>query len=1446
MSDDAVSVETTDGPPPPPPPRRRRYRRWLGGSAALLLVLAALAIGALFWALSTGSGSAWVVTLVPQLKVTSPRGSLLGDFAAERVDITLGPGSGTLRLDRPSWQTLQASRGSAGRWLRLTIASLHADRITLLPGDVAAPPGAPPTAPETLRLPIEIDIRAASVDELRLGAGDDAFTLRALRGRIHLGDESGALHRFAALQASHDRATASGDATIKTDPPFAIEARLAAASAASAPAWQASATATGPLAELQVGATARVAAAPPHGAQSLDAKAMLRPFAAWPLGELQAVTQSLDLSAFAADAPATSLSGRATVTSSGRDRPALIALDLRNARTGRWNEGLLPVESLRAELRARPDDPGTVEVQTFSAELGAGRLAGGRIAGAGRWSADRWQLDLTLDKLRPAALDARAPETVLDGKLDAVGTGFAAATLEAARVELRADLAGQLADRRLPQKAPQSARLRLEALLAASEIVVRHAEASLGGARATLAGRLHRAAANAPWHASGRTTLADFDPAPWWPGEVDSLLTRGTNRLNAKGEFELDLPKATDAPVFKLLAATRGKATLALAESQLAGVLLQGEASYANSDGNARARLDLVATGNRLFAEGRFAPNPADDAWQLRLDAPQLERLAPLVQASDRSAARPATRTTGRAAADRSVARAPALAGTLVARARVEGRWPDLRSEGELQAATLRLGGLALRRGEGRWRIGSAADAPTSGTLTLDGVDLAGRAIERVRGELGGTARAHRLELRVESAALPPEWVDAIAAMRSGATTVAVAPASSAPAAASPTATATAPATASRSVLSLSLAGGLVDAGNERAAGWSGTLQELLAQSLGSPTRIWLQARGLRGSGFWAGGPARLSLEPGSVEALGATLRWSRLAWQGADARGSGARLDVSATVEPLPVAPLLRAFQPDFGWGGDLALGGRIEVHGAPSVKVDAVVERARGDLSVTDEYGTQNLGLSDLRLGIAADDGIWRYTAALAGESLGVASGAVTARTHGAAAWPDAATPIEGVLELRIASLGTWGRWVPAGWRLGGELRASAAIGGRFGAPEYTGRVEGSNLGVRNFLQGVNVHDGRVAIALRGSTARIETFTARAGSGSVSLEGEASFDETPVARLRLTAERFEMLGRVDRRIVTSGDATLRLDAKTLALEGRFGVDEGLVDFSRSDAPSLGDDVEVIRRPAGAPLPAATTGPAAAAAPGAAPPPALPPTARKVDLDLRVGMGEKLHIRGRGLDAGLRGDLHITSPAGRLDVDGTLRTAKGTYRAYGQKLDIDRGALTFVGPIENPRLDIEATRPNLDVRVGVIVAGTALNPRIRLFSEPAMSDMDKLSWLLLGRANDGTGDTDTALLQRAALALISGEGPGATERIVESFGLDEISVRQQSEGDARETFVRVGKQLSKDWYVGYERGLNATTGSWQLIYRLARRVTVRAQAGGDNSLDLIWTLRWK
>jgi translocation and assembly module TamB len=157
--------------------------------------------------------------------------------------------------------------------------------------------------------------------------------------------------------------------------------------------------------------------------------------------------------------------------------------------------------------------------------------------------------------------------------------------------------------------------------------------------------------------------------------------------------------------------------------------------------------------------------------------------------------------------------------------------------------------------------------------------------------------------------------------------------------------------------------------------------------------------------------------------------------------------------------------------------------------------------------------------------------------------------------------------------------------------------------------------------------------------------------------------------------------------------------------------------------------------------------------------------------------------------------------------------------------------------------------RPDLDTRVGVLVTGTALAPRIQLYSEPDMSDGDKLSWLLLGRGPEELGRADTALLQRAALALLAGEGEGDTSKLIKRLGLDDISVRQSeltgSEGEARETIVHIGRQLSRNWYVAYERSLNATTGSWQLIYRIARRFTLRMQTGEDNAVDLIWQWRW-
>ncbi len=1392
--------------------RRRRVGRWLALMMLVVALLLAAAVGSLLWSLRSEPGTTWLLSQLPNVKVTGARGAVLGDFAAEQVEVQL-PGVGNrLLLTGVHWRGLRVERlwgrrtDSGAPVLRIVIDELRAARVDV---QTTPDPKAPPlTAPTDLRLPFELDVAQLSVTELHVPTLTDK-PLRELQARLHLGAEAGALHRVDDLRVAWDRLRAEGAARIATGGGLPLQANLKLtqdASAADAPAWLAQATLAGPLAQPALQATLRRPATATQREQSLDANATLRPFAAWPLGELRASTQALDLSAFSSSAPVTALSGQAVAASSGFDQPARIAVELGNAEAGRWNEGKLPLRTLKLELSARPNDPRTLDVQALQADLGSVQHPAGHITGSGRWTPQRWQLDATLAALQPSRLDARAAEMQLSGPVTLVGRDFDVAERRA--IDVKAELSGAV-----QQRGPaRAATLLLDASATALKVDVRRFVASAGGAKASASGALQRADERAPWQAKGEAALVDFDPLPWWSGPADSPWRKGPHRLNGKATLDVLLP----APVFDVrltwgerLAALQGKADVDMARtSVLAGVPLSGTASLRHSgSGPLQTVLKLDAAGNTLEAAGSIATGPSAgsaDRWTLAVAAPALDRLTPL------------WRLLQPAGADAT------LGGAVNASAKLSGRWPALTTEGQLDATELRFARTRIRQAQAKWQAGTSADSLIDAQGSLTQITLGTTVLDSAQWQLRGSGRAHSASARIESKALPPAWTEALL----------------------PGPPAAVPAGSGRSVATLTAQGGLVDVGGSSAGGWRGTLQQAEVRS-GSAAQITstssntdapavLRTRDVGLDLQWAGDAPRLTVQPGRAELLGAALRWSRIAWQGAQqSPAQAARLDAQIEVEAVRIAPLLARLQPDFGWGGDLAVVGHITLRSSPTFNADVVFERARGDLTVTDEIGVQALGLTDLRLGLDVKDGTWSFTQALAGNTVGVAAGAVVARTSPQAMWPPADTPISGVLEVQVANLGTWGNWVPTGWRLNGALRTSASIGGRFGAPEYTGEIRGSGLSVRNFLQGVNVSDGDVLIALQGATARIERFTAKAGAGTLRLEGNAVLGEKPTAQLKLSTDKFQLLGRVDRRIVASGDAQLQLDADKLALDGNFRVDEGLVDFSRSDAPELSDDV-VVSRP--------TPKPVDPAAPAAVPD---SKRLRAVAINLKIDLGQRLRLRGRGLDTALQGDLRITSPNGRMAVNGSVRAVDGTYAAYGQKLVIDRGSISFNGPVENPRLDIEATRPNTDLRVGVSITGSAQNPRIRLFSEPDVSDIDKLSWLVLGRASDGLGRTDTALLQRAALALLAGEGEGLTDQFTKALGLDEVSLRQ-TDGETRETVISLGKQLSRRWYVGYERGLNSTNGSWQLIYRIAQRFTLRAQSGQDDSLDLIWIFRWQ
>jgi translocation and assembly module TamB len=178
--------------------------------------------------------------------------------------------------------------------------------------------------------------------------------------------------------------------------------------------------------------------------------------------------------------------------------------------------------------------------------------------------------------------------------------------------------------------------------------------------------------------------------------------------------------------------------------------------------------------------------------------------------------------------------------------------------------------------------------------------------------------------------------------------------------------------------------------------------------------------------------------------------------------------------------------------------------------------------------------------------------------------------------------------------------------------------------------------------------------------------------------------------------------------------------------------------------------------------------------------------------------------------------------------------------------LDVETGLARFNGPYNNPSLDVLALRPNIEVRAGVQVTGTALSPRVRLYSEPDLPDAEKLSWVVLGRSA-ASGGAEAAVLQQAALALLGGKGGSGSSKVASRLGLDEIGFKGPGSGeDATGAALTFGKRVSKNLYLTYERSLSGTLGTLYIFYDLSQRLRLRAQTGASTGLDLIYTLRYE
>jgi translocation and assembly module TamB len=421
-----------------------------------------------------------------------------------------------------------------------------------------------------------------------------------------------------------------------------------------------------------------------------------------------------------------------------------------------------------------------------------------------------------------------------------------------------------------------------------------------------------------------------------------------------------------------------------------------------------------------------------------------------------------------------------------------------------------------------------------------------------------------------------------------------------------------------------------------------------------------------------------------------------------------------------------------------------------------------------------------------------------------------------------------VNGELRVEWPDLGFLALLSPELEQVAGALAVDLAVAGTVDEPTVDGRAAWSNGSIAIPRWGLVV-DAIEATATSGDGRALDiAATGHAGEGVLTLSGMTQLDPEAgwPTRLTLRGEEVRIVQRADAEIFATPDLAIDVALPTVGVTGRVHVPRASLKLETLPAQAVTPSADAVVH-------------------------GETRVSRAQPLQLRTAieltLGDEVRYAGLNLDTTVAGELRLTTEPNRsAAATGTLRLG-GTYDAYGQRLELERGQLLFSGPLDDPGLDVRAVR-KLDaldpVEVGVELTGTLRAPITRIVSTPAMSEADALSYLLFGRpasgGNAGLGTEETTMLQTAALSLGLQQALPVVQRLGNTLGLDELTVQSTTQ-DAGE--LMAGKYLSPKLYIRYSYGLFNRLGGLLLRFKVNERLSIETRSGDQKSMDLLYTV---
>jgi autotransporter translocation and assembly factor TamB len=392
-----------------------------------------------------------------------------------------------------------------------------------------------------------------------------------------------------------------------------------------------------------------------------------------------------------------------------------------------------------------------------------------------------------------------------------------------------------------------------------------------------------------------------------------------------------------------------------------------------------------------------------------------------------------------------------------------------------------------------------------------------------------------------------------------------------------------------------------------------------------------------------------------------------------------------------------------------------------------------------------------------------------------------------------------------------------------LGGEVSGRVSLAGTPDQPLAYGdlRLTGGQLAMEG--NPTQLDDLDLRLELQGNQAQI-SGRGLLGAGELQLNG--TLKSQPALRLELAIEgqNHTILYPPSTELQVSESLQLNLTRDLLELTGDLTVLDGVLEFEELPEDSVSVSASVVEVDAqGNPIQES-----------------LP---FDILMDLQIHIADRFRVTGKTLQGNLGGDLRVQQRPGQpLQLFGNLDTVGGEFRAYQTRLLIKRGTLNFSGPPGNPALDVRAERhiSSGDVTVGVHVQGPLEDELLLdIYSEPAMSQADAMSYLVRGRGMDaGAGLDGTA----AALSLASGVVNRSTlvSELNRIPGISNIEFGAQ--GTDADTAATVSGYLGERIYLSYGVGLYEPVNVLTARFYLRSRLWFEVVSSLENSLDLYYS----